>query len=635
MSTGSGKTIALLSRVVHEAYLRQLKKEKCFIALCFVPLLALQAAHFSSLSSSHSGAIDAISLHKDGADTTVNALFKQFRMTQLSKSVLLLLSPEHYVAVASSLLDNAQAVEFLLFDELHCYLEWRELRSAFSELKDLSRVFGNARILAVSATATTDQQKAFSVLLGVEKPWNVIEFFKPREGVRYHFLNESHVNRHVRGIFSQQNLCDMLVIVSSLTNLVVLHSKIMAWTGLTGDKVRAYAAGMSAAHRNATQSWFSEKADRFSPRILVATVAFGVGIDLKSIKCVVIWGILPSLNSMIQAMGRVSSGRGGNQEAGTVYQIIDARGYQQSTDARLKEFLGSPQKKPASIDGSVQSACCEACFTWRPLPAEKVLDGEESFQCRDVLLPCVTQPRMPRCMNSMLRAAALQQPILGEEQPDWCGSCDFCIPPLSPIIPEIGSGVEVISATSKYFKRRGNVVAINDVAFLDVSFGGGCVAKISVHLVSVLAAPVAVPPDPPTPQHLGNPKALHLSLVKFFQDFETSIPLQLLYDERDLSLLDTHRPVTVVALQMIRGLTVHGDCMDGVVGVIASHQKTNASNVKKAKKAKGGGGGRSKRSHTHGDDGDNDDDDDDDDDDDVVTFLSNTKLRAQFRQFMY
>lgn len=91
VSTGAGKTVGLISPVVYQAHMHALTFRPPFITLCFVPLLALQAAHFSSLSSS--AVMDVVSLHGGTEGAKLESVIKVFLFGQPSKSLLLLLSP--------------------------------------------------------------------------------------------------------------------------------------------------------------------------------------------------------------------------------------------------------------------------------------------------------------------------------------------------------------------------------------------------------------------------------------------------------------------------------------------------------------------------------------------------------------
>ncbi len=191
-----------------------------------------------------------------------------------------------------------QKIALFAVDEAHCISEWgHNFRPDYLKLAEFARAAGAERIFALTATATPVVLDEMCRLFGID----------PACAVRTGFHREN-LALHVCRTDPEQRDADLLaeleahppgptiVYVSIQKAAVELAGKLAA----SGRDARPYHAGMDSGVRSATQDWFLSSPDG----IVVATIAFGMGIDKPDIRYVHHYNLSKSLEAYSQEVGR-------------------------------------------------------------------------------------------------------------------------------------------------------------------------------------------------------------------------------------------------------------------------------------------------------------------------------------------
>ena len=196
-------------------------------------------------------------------------------------------------------------------DEAHCISEWgHNFRPDYLKLAVRARELGAERVLALTATATPAVVADIRAGFGIDETDAVVTgFYRP---------NLTLLTTPVHAAERDQLLIDRLrerppgptIVYVTLQRTALRVAKLLAAAGLPA---RAYHAGMSPEDRVAVQEWWTSS-DR---GVVVATIAFGMGIDKADVRYVYHANLPKSLESYSQEIGR--AGRDG---AGSVCELF-------------------------------------------------------------------------------------------------------------------------------------------------------------------------------------------------------------------------------------------------------------------------------------------------------------------------
>ncbi len=216
---------------------------------------------------------------------------------------LLYLAPERLTTGATSSLLGAVGVDLLAIDEAHCVSEWgQDFRPSYLRLAELRRLIGDPQAIAFTATATPRVRGDIARLLALRNPITVIGGFD-RPNLSFHVHNvKGHPDRNAATVEQLRGSPDPSVVYAATRRQVDQVVRL-----LTSSRVPAvgYHAGMSADRRARTQSAFMSGATR----VMVATNAFGMGIDKPDVRLVLHYMHSGSLEDYYQEAGR--AGRDG------------------------------------------------------------------------------------------------------------------------------------------------------------------------------------------------------------------------------------------------------------------------------------------------------------------------------------
>jgi len=307
-------------------------------------------------------------------DSTLSAAERAARIGGVRSGVweLVYASPEGLPGLVGDLVGH---VGLLAVDEAHCISEWgHDFRPAYRCLGEARSALGSVPVVAVTATATPKVADDIAASLGLRDPFvwrgtflrsNLRLASRAKErafDTRATILRAVRVNAGASGIVYCLSRRD----AGALTTYLRAH----------GETAAPYHAGMPSAAREEVQAAFTSG----EVRTVVATVAFGMGIDKADVRYVVHADLPSSLEAYAQEVGR--AGRdGGASDCLLLYSWADVR-------RRLAMT--------------------------RSLPESRRLD------VRDRLLEMYRYARSAGCRHQRLCAH------FGEECPRCRGSCDEC-----------------------------------------------------------------------------------------------------------------------------------------------------------------------------------------------------------------
>jgi ATP-dependent DNA helicase RecQ len=273
-----------------------------------------------------------ISLMKDQVDTLVGngvpaACYNSSLPSDVRSSVaagirerryrLLYVSPERLAGEGSdgflAMLSRA-ALSFLAVDEAHCISQWgHDFRPEYRQLGRLRSMFPDLSLHAFTATATARVRRDIAAQLGLVSHAELVGSFD-RPNLTYRVLARANLKRQLLDVLARHRGHAGIIYCTSRREVDALA----AWLAETGVRALPYHAGLADEERSRNQDAFLEE----DADVIVATVAFGMGIDRSDVRFVVHASAPQSLEHYQQESGR--AGRDGLEaECVLVYSAAD------------------------------------------------------------------------------------------------------------------------------------------------------------------------------------------------------------------------------------------------------------------------------------------------------------------------
>ena len=227
---------------------------------------------------------------------------------------LIYMSPEYFHSSETFIksLAKKKLISLITIDESHCISTWCDFRPEYRELSNIRKWAKNIPILALTATATDKIISDIKKTLSLNEP-NLIKSSFHRENLDINLVRK--YNKEI-------DLNEIVDLVKKLgkTDKAIIYCKTKDETDdfvlrlkEHNIKSKSYHAGKTNQLRNKIQDKFTNG----STNIIIATIAFGMGIDIPNIRLIVNYGISKDMESFYQEIGR--AGRDGNKSQIYVY----------------------------------------------------------------------------------------------------------------------------------------------------------------------------------------------------------------------------------------------------------------------------------------------------------------------------
>ena len=292
----------------------------------------------------------------------------------------LYVAPERLSSEMFRLRVDRMNVSLLAIDEAHCISQWGyDFRPSYLRIKELRRLIPDTPVLALTASATPRVAEDIMKQLAFEKP-NILQTSFLRPNLSYSVRQTDDKEGQLMRIINNVPGCGIVYVRMRSTAERVANYLIEQ-----GESASFYHGGLPNAERSMRQDeWVSGKT-----RIMVATNAFGMGIDKRDVRFVIHYSMSDSLESYYQEAGR--AGRDGERSYAVILMASDDN----------KRILDLFEKEFPDIQ-LIQSVYHELCSYL----GVAIGDGKEaSFVfniydfCRRTKLPIVTVHNIIKLLN--------------------------------------------------------------------------------------------------------------------------------------------------------------------------------------------------------------------------------------------
>ena len=396
MPTGGGKSLCYqIPALVREG-----------VGLVISPLIALMHDQVRALQEL---GVAAEFLNSSLDHQTQQAIIKRLRAGQLK---LLYIAPERLTQPAMQALLRDLAVSIIAIDEAHCVSQWgHDFRQDYLTLNQLAVLLPEIPRMALTATATPLMRADITTRLELNAPTVFVSDFD-RPNIRYMVQTKIDAKRQLL-IFLGNHRGEAGIIYCMARKKT---ESIAGWLRLQGFDALPYHAGLSAELRENHQHRFINE----DGVVIVATIAFGMGIDKPDVRFVAHLDLPKSIESYYQETGR--AGRDGEPaDAWMIYGLQDV--------VRLRQML----------DAS---------------------DAEEQYKRHEV-------QKLDALLGWCEVTSCRRQPLLryfGDTPSDTCGNCDNCTTP-----PKTWDGTEAARKLLSAVHRTGQYFGATHV--VDVLLG--------------------------------------------------------------------------------------------------------------------------------------------------------------------
>jgi ATP-dependent DNA helicase RecQ len=361
-------------------------------ALVISPLIALMHDQIRAAQAFGIHAAALTSADSDGEETVA-----RLKRGDLD---LLYVAPERASGESFRRLLAQVPLALVAIDEAHCVSEWgHDFRPDYRLLRHLLDGLPQVPRLALTATADAHTRADILVQLGIPEAGLILAGFD-RPNIRYHIHPRDGIGAQLKALLAEQPGSGIVYATSRDAT-----EKLAAQISQGGRKALAYHAGLDARVRGSNQKAFVASEDM----VMVATIAFGMGIDKPDVRFVAHAGLPKSIEAYYQETGR--AGRDGEPAQAHLFWGAE-------------DFSRARRRIAAEVEESRQ-------------PGE-----------RDRLNALAALVEAPNCRRAILLRH------FGEQPPPACGNCDNCLnPPQAVDVTEVAR--KLLSAAFRTEMRFG------------------------------------------------------------------------------------------------------------------------------------------------------------------------------------
>ena len=339
------------------------------ITLVISPLIALMKDQVDALNAN---GIAARFINSSLPASEIEHVQAQVRRGQVK---ILYVAPERLALPAFRRFLHSLNLSLIAIDEAHCISEWgHEFRPDYRNLRQLRQDFPSVPVIALTATATERVREDIIGQLGLQKGRVFLSSFN-RANLSYSVQPKASSWGHLTSLLDQRRSQSVIIYCFSRQETEDLARDL----NVRGLSARPYHAGLDPEVRRRTQEDFIR--DRVP--IIVATIAFGMGIDKPDIRLVVHYSLPRSLEGYYQETGR--AGRDGLPSECVLF-------YSYADKAKQDYFIN------------------------------QIEDAVEQRNARQKLAKMVEFAQVPSCRRRFILE------YFGERWPEEnCGACDVCL----------------------------------------------------------------------------------------------------------------------------------------------------------------------------------------------------------------
>lgn len=374
-------------------------------SLCYqIPALILKGitivvSPLISLMQDQVAALEKCGIHSVFLNSALewNEYLKTVEEIKSGKVKIIYVSPEGLSTskIRDILCDSSLEISCITIDEAHCVSEWgHDFRPDYMEICYVRKLFPKAVMIALTATATEQVKKDIVKNLGLKKPGIFTTSFN-RPNIFLEVKQKSNPTQQVIDFLKNHKEESGIIYCTSRKQVDELYISLKHY----GYSVLNYHAGLEDNVRAENQDLFIK--DKI--KIIVATVAFGMGIDKPNVRFVINYDLPKSIEEYYQEIGR--AGRDGlPSSALLLYSYADVHKIRyffkdmadpQKAEMRLQKMInfasGYSCRRTALLDyfgehfspveNSNSSFCCDICASSKKEPVDMTIPVQKLLCC--------------------------------------------------------------------------------------------------------------------------------------------------------------------------------------------------------------------------------------------------------------